>query len=151
MIGVCVLGSTGSIGVSTLDVLARHRERFRVVALAAQRDVDGMLRQCLAFRPDCVAMADEAAAAELAARLRVAAPEVRVLAGSDGVIEVAGLDAADYVMAAIVGAAGLLPTLAAVRRGKRILLANKEALVVAGQVFMDAARASGAEILPIDS
>ncbi|MFM1891617.1 MAG: 1-deoxy-D-xylulose-5-phosphate reductoisomerase [Pseudomonadota bacterium] len=151
MIGVTVLGSTGSIGVSTLDVLRRHPQRFRVVALTAHRDVDAMYRQCLQFRPDCAAMADPAAAAELARRLRGDAPDVEVLAGAEGVTAAASLPAADFVMAAIVGAAGLLPTLAAVQLGKRILLANKEALVVAGQLFMDAARASGAEILPIDS
>ncbi len=151
MIGVTVLGSTGSIGVSTLDVLARHPERFRVVALTANRDVEGLLRQCLTWRPECAAMADPTAAAELARRLRPSAPEVQVLAGPAGLVEAASLGAADFVMAAIVGAAGLLPTLAAVQLGKRILLANKEALVVAGQLFIDAAQSSGAEILPIDS
>jgi 1-deoxy-D-xylulose-5-phosphate reductoisomerase len=151
MIGVAVLGSTGSVGVSTLDVLARHPQRFRPVALTAHRDVDALHRQCLQFRPDCAAMADPAAAAELARRLRRDAPRIEVLAGAEGVVAAASLPAADYVMAAIVGAAGLLPALAAVHLGKRILLANKEALVVAGQLFMDAARASGAEILPIDS
>jgi 1-deoxy-D-xylulose-5-phosphate reductoisomerase len=151
MIGVSVLGSTGSIGVSTLDVLARHPERYRVVALTANRDVDALYRQCHATRPVVAAMADRDAAKELARRLQSELSEVRVLSGPDGLIEAAGLPAADCVMAAIVGAAGLDSTLAAVRLGKQILLANKEALVVAGRIFMDAAKASGATILPIDS
>lgn len=151
MIGVSVLGSTGSIGVSTLDVLARHRDLYHVVALSANTDVDGMYAQCLRFRPQLVAMADPASAEALAERLRDEAPDIDVQAGALGLDQAASHPAADYVMAAIVGAAGLLPTLAAVRLGKRILLANKEALVVSGALFMAAAQASGAQILPIDS
>jgi 1-deoxy-D-xylulose-5-phosphate reductoisomerase len=151
MIGIAVLGSTGSVGVNTLDVVARHPDRYRVVSLAAHRDVDGMYRQCLAHRPQVVAMADPAAAAELAGRLAAAAPRVEVLSGPRGVVEAACLPEADYVMAAIVGAAGLVSTLEAVRRGKRILLANKETLVVSGAIFVEAARASGAVVMPIDS
>lgn len=151
MIGVAVLGSTGSIGVSTLDVLGRHPERYRVVALTADRNVEALYRQCCATRPEVAAMADANAAAELARRLRADLPGVRILSGPEGLVEAASLANADYVMAAIVGAAGLVPTLAAVQSGKRVLLANKEALVVSGRIFMDAVKASGATILPIDS
>ncbi len=151
MIGVTVLGSTGSIGTSTLDVLRRHADRFRVVALTANRDVEALAGQCGQFRPDYAVMADPGAAARLADRLRAAGSPTRVLAGAEGLEAVARLPEAAYVMAAIVGAAGLVPSLAAARAGKRVLLANKEALVVAGPLFMDAARSAGAEILPIDS
>ncbi|BAN68670.1 1-deoxy-D-xylulose-5-phosphate reductoisomerase [endosymbiont of unidentified scaly snail isolate Monju] len=151
MSGIVVLGSTGSIGLSTLDVLARHADRYRVVALAANSDVDRLFAQCLQFRPALAAMADTDAAARLAERLREAAPEIEVLGGAEGVIRAAEHPDADQVMAAIVGAAGLQPALAAVRAGKRILLANKEALVVAGALFMQEVHAHGAEILPIDS
>jgi 1-deoxy-D-xylulose-5-phosphate reductoisomerase len=151
VIGVTVLGSTGSIGTSTLDVLRRHADRFRVVALTANRDVEALAGQCGQFRPDYAVMADPGAAARLADRLRAAGSPTRVLAGAEGLEAVARLPEAAYVMAAIVGAAGLVPSLAAARAGKRVLLANKEALVVAGPLFMDAARSAGAEILPIDS
>jgi len=151
MIGVSVLGSTGSIGLSTLDVLARHPQRFRAVALTANRDVQGMLAQCLQFRPELAVMADAAAAADLERQLGDRVPGLRVAAGPDGLREAATLGGADYVMAAIVGAAGLLPALAAVEAGKRVLLANKEALVLSGQLFMDAAARCGATLLPIDS
>jgi 1-deoxy-D-xylulose-5-phosphate reductoisomerase len=150
MIGVSVLGATGSIGVSTLDVLARHQDRYRVVALTANRDVAKLAAQCRRFRPQIAAMADPDSAAALAREL-VDLPAVEVLAGAEGLREAAAHADADQVMAAIVGAAGLLPTLAAVRAGKRILLANKETLVVSGQLFMDAVREHGAEVLPIDS
>ncbi|MFC1684281.1 1-deoxy-D-xylulose-5-phosphate reductoisomerase [Pseudomonadota bacterium] len=151
MIGLTVLGSTGSIGVSTLDVVARHPERYRIVALTANRDIEGLYRQCLEVRPDYAVMADAASAQQLAVRLQSEAPAIRVLSGIEGLEEVSRLPEADYVMAAIVGAAGLLPALAAVRAGKRVLLANKEALVVSGSLFMDEAERHGAEILPIDS
>jgi len=151
MIGVSVLGSTGSIGVSTLDVLSRHPDRYRAVALTANRDVDGLEAQCLKFRPELAVMADAGAARELAARLAGRLPGTRVAQGPDGLVEAASLDSAGYVMAAIVGAAGLLPALAAAEAGKRILLANKEALVVSGQLFMDSVARSGATLLPIDS
>jgi 1-deoxy-D-xylulose-5-phosphate reductoisomerase len=151
VIGVSVLGSTGSIGTSTLDVVGRHPERFRVVALTANRDVETLAAQCGHFRPDYAVLADASAAARLAERLRAAGSPTRVLAGAEGLETVARLPEVGYVMAAIVGAAGLVPALAAAQAGKRVLLANKEALVVAGALFMEAARGAGAEILPIDS
>ncbi len=151
MKGVTVLGSTGSIGVSTLDVIARHPDRYRIVALTANRNVEGLYRQCLQFRPDYAVMADERSADHLRDRLQAEAPATQVLSGVDGLEHVSQLPEADYVMAAIVGAVGLLPALSAVRAGKRLLLANKEALVVSGQLFMDEAAQHGAEILPIDS
>jgi 1-deoxy-D-xylulose-5-phosphate reductoisomerase len=150
MIGVSVLGATGSVGVSTLDVLGRHPDKYRVVALTANRDVAKLAEQCRRFRPEIAAMADADSAAALAREL-ADLPGTRVLGGVEGVTEAAIHPEAAQVMAAIVGAAGLLPTLAAVRAGKRILLANKEALVVSGQLFMDAAHRHGAHILPIDS
>lgn len=149
--GVTILGSTGSIGVSTLDVLKRHPQCFRVVALTANRDVDGIYHQCLEHSPEYAVMNDPAAAEQLQNRLRAVGSEVHVMAGLDGLERVASLPQADYVMAAIVGAAGLVPTLAAVQAGKRLLLANKEALVMAGRIFMEAVRLHRAEMLPIDS
>lgn len=151
MISVTVLGSTGSIGVSTLDVLARHPERFRVVALTAHRDVETLLAQCRRFRPALVAMADPRAARALRERLAGVPGAPEVLEGVEGVREAAVLPQAQAVMAAIVGAAGLVPTLAAARAGKRLLLANKEALVVAGALLMEAVTEHGALLLPIDS
>ncbi|HPQ24511.1 MAG TPA: 1-deoxy-D-xylulose-5-phosphate reductoisomerase [Gammaproteobacteria bacterium] len=151
MRGVAILGSTGSIGLSTLDVVARHPERYRVVALSAHRDVQGMLTQCRRFRPGLAAMADPAAATALAQAVAAEGLGVEVMAGAAGLEAVATHPDATDLMAAIVGAAGVLPTLAAVRLGRRILLANKEALVVSGALFMAAAQASGAQILPIDS
>jgi len=149
--GITVLGATGSIGVNTLDVVARHPGRFRVEALTANANVEKLAGQCLQFRPRFAVMADADAAQRLADRLHREAPEVQVLAGSDGLLQVAALDEVDYVMAAIVGAAGLLPTLEAARRGKHVLLANKEALVMSGALFMQAVRDHGATLLPIDS
>ena len=151
MIGISVLGSTGSIGISTLDVIAQHPERYRAVGLAANTDVEGLFQQCERFQPTVVAMADQASAAELAKRLASIGSSIEVLAGEAGVIAIAELTDAEMVMAAIVGAAGLPPTLAAVRKGKRILLANKESLVVAGDLFMREAKAHKASVLPIDS
>jgi 1-deoxy-D-xylulose-5-phosphate reductoisomerase len=149
--GITVLGATGSIGVSTLDVVSRHPDRFRVVALTASTSVDKLAEQCLRFRPRFAAMVDADAAQRLADRLRQTAPEIQVLQGTAGLVQVAGLDEVDYVMAAIVGAAGLLPTLEAARQGKRVLLANKEALVMSGALFMQAVREHAATLLPIDS
>jgi 1-deoxy-D-xylulose-5-phosphate reductoisomerase len=146
-----ILGSTGSIGMSTLDVVQRHPERFKVFALTAHCKVDTMLAQCLAYKPRYAVMLNEQAAEQLAHRLKVAESETEVLAGQEALAQVAAHPATDYVMAAIVGAAGLLPSLAAARAGKRVLLANKEALVMSGQLFMDAIRTSKAELLPIDS
>ena len=151
MKGLTVLGATGSIGVSTLDVVARHPDRYRIVALTANKDVEGLAQQCLQFHPKYAVMANEVSAQELASRLQVDAPDIQVLAGVEGLEEVSRLTQVDYVMAAIVGAAGLMPALAAVRAGKRLLLANKEALVVSGSLFMEEAEQHGAEILPIDS
>ena len=151
MIGITVLGSTGSIGVSTLDVIARHPARYRVVALTANRDVAGLLEQVRIHQPRFAVMADEVAAEQLARRVQAAGLDTEVLAGEEALARVAALDGVDYVMAAIVGAAGLLPALAAASAGKRVLLANKEALVVAGQQFVDAVSRSGATLLPIDS
>ena len=149
--GVTVLGATGSIGVSTLDVLSRHPDRYRVVALTANTDVEGLYQQCLAHRPAYAVMADADAAQQLRERLRASHPDIEILSGVTGLETVAALPQVDYVMAAIVGAAGLLPTLAAARAGKRVMLANKEALVMAGQIFMDEIRRNNAELLPVDS
>jgi 1-deoxy-D-xylulose-5-phosphate reductoisomerase len=151
MRGLAILGSTGSIGASTLEVVRMHPERYRVVALSANTDVEGMLAQCREFRPPLVAMADTASARALQGRLRDEGLDSEVMAGSEGLQAVATHPQVTDVMAAIVGAAGLVPTLAAVRPGRRVLLANKEALVVAGELFVAAAASSGARILPIDS
>jgi 1-deoxy-D-xylulose-5-phosphate reductoisomerase len=150
-IGVTILGATGSIGVSTLDVISRHPDRYRVVALTANRQVDRLVEQALAFAPEYVVMADAAAAEQLQQKLRDAGLDITVLSGVEGLETVAALEQVQQVMAAIVGAAGLRPTLAAAHAGKRILLANKEALVMSGQILLDAVQASGAELLPIDS
>jgi 1-deoxy-D-xylulose-5-phosphate reductoisomerase len=149
--GITVLGSTGSIGVSTLDVVARHPDKYRVVALTANRDVAGLLAQCERFSPKVAVMADEPSALRLAEALAGKGIPTEVLCGLRGLETVAAMREAEYVMAAIVGAAGLLPALAAVRAGKRVLLANKEALVMAGRLFMREAEEHAAEILPIDS
>ena len=151
MIGVVVLGSTGSIGESTLDVLARHPERFRLIGIGANRNVEKLAAQILKYRPAYAALADPAAARELAARLGQGAPDTRLLAGPEALTELATLGDAECVMAAIVGAAGLPSTLAAARAGKRLLLANKESLVMSGPLLMQAVRDAGATLLPIDS
>jgi 1-deoxy-D-xylulose-5-phosphate reductoisomerase len=148
---IAVLGSTGSIGTQTLDVIARHPDRFEVFALSAARQVDLMLQQCARFRPTLAVMADAAAANELASRLAAEGLPTRVLQGAGALEEVAAHPRVDAVMAAIVGAAGLASCLAAARAGKRLLLANKEALVVGGDVFLQAVREGGARLLPIDS
>jgi 1-deoxy-D-xylulose-5-phosphate reductoisomerase len=151
MIGVVVLGSTGSIGESTLDVLARHPDRFRIVGLGARRNTERLYDQVRRFRPDYVALADRDAAGGFAARMATARSRTRVLGGEEGLIELAQMPDVECVMAAIVGAAGLRSTLAAARAGKRLLLANKESLVMAGPLVMAAAKAGGATLLPIDS
>ena len=151
MIGVAVLGSTGSVGESTLDVLARHPERFRLVAIAANSNAAKLARQIRTWRPAYAALADERAAAELNGLLDGTAGHTRVLAGSGALEELALLPEVHCVMAAIVGAAGLRSTLAAARAGKRLLLANKESLVMAGPLLIEAVNASGATLLPIDS
>jgi 1-deoxy-D-xylulose-5-phosphate reductoisomerase len=150
-IGVAILGATGSIGASTLDVIARHPDHFRCVAVSARSDIDGMLAICRRHRPELAAMSDPEAAATLAARLRAESIDTEVVPGEAGLLAVAEHPAAEQVMAAIVGAAGLLPTLAAARSGRRILLANKESLVMSGALLMDAITAGGGTLLPIDS
>lgn len=147
---ITVLGATGSIGLSTLDVIRRHPDRFSVHALTAGARAEELATLCREFRPAVAVMADAEAAERLQALL-ADIPETRVLAGETGLCEVASSAESDTVMAAIVGAAGLAPTLAAVRAGKRVLLANKEALVMSGKLFMDAVERHGAELLPIDS
>ncbi|CAK0766009.1 1-deoxy-D-xylulose 5-phosphate reductoisomerase [Gammaproteobacteria bacterium] len=149
--GVTILGATGSIGISTLNVLARYPDRFQVVALAARCSVDRLLAQCRQFKPRYVALADPDAAASFVQRAREFLPGLTVLAGEEGLATVVALPEVDQVMAAIVGAAGLRSTLAAVRAGKRVLLANKESLVMAGRLFMDEVRNHGAQLLPVDS
>lgn len=151
MQGVAVLGATGSIGVSTLDVIRRHSDRFEVIALTANQNIERMLEQCLEFKPRYAVMANAEAAEKLQQAIQHEALNCEVLSGNDGLVKVASLDEVDSVMAAIVGAAGLLPTLAAAQAGKRVLLANKEALVMSGHLFMHAVREHGAELLPIDS
>jgi len=151
MIGVTILGSTGSIGVNTLDVISRHPNRFRVIALAANSNVERLAEQCRHWRPEYAVMADHDSAERLRKRLVSENMDIEILAGVEGLEQVASLPQTDQVMAAIVGAAGLLPSVAAARTGKRVLLANKESLVMSGKLFMDAVRESGAELLPIDS
>ncbi len=146
-----VLGATGSIGASTLDVVARHPERFTVFALTAQRQGERLLELCLRHRPRFAVLGEADAAVALARALRAAGSSTEVLSGPAALVEVASHPEVDAVMAAIVGAAGLLPTLAAARAGKKVLLANKESLVLAGPLFMDAVREGGAQLLPIDS
>ena len=149
---LCILGSTGSIGQSTLDVIRLHPEKFNVVSLAANASVDIIFQQCLEFKPKQVVLVSKAHAKQLAEKLQSAElADIKVLSGSEALVEIAKCQSTDTVMAAIVGASGLLPTLAAVKAGKRVLLANKEALVTSGAIFMAAVKASGAELLPIDS
>jgi 1-deoxy-D-xylulose-5-phosphate reductoisomerase len=146
-----ILGSTGSVGTSTLSVVRSNPDDFTVKALVAGRNVDVMAQQCLEFQPAYASMADEASARALRAILAEQGCRTEVLSGQDAAIELAALDDVDQVMSAIVGAAGLLPTLAAVRAGKQVLLANKESLVTCGRIFMDAVRQSQSQLLPIDS
>lgn len=148
---ITVLGSTGSVGVSTLDVIARHPERFEVFALSAATKVDELLAQCAQFSPKFAVMASPAHARLLADKLKLSGLPTRVLQGADAIETIASHEECDAVMAAIVGAAGLGPCLAAARAGKRLLLANKEALVVGGELFMRTVREGGATLLPIDS
>ena len=151
MIGVVVLGSTGSIGENTLDVLERPPDRFRLVAVGAHRSVEKLAQQILRHRPAYAALADEAAARALKEKLGDAAPQTRLLSGPEALTELATLPEAECVMAAIVGAAGLPSTLAAARAGKRLLLANKESLVMSGPLLMRAVSEGGSTLLPIDS
>ena len=146
-----VLGATGSIGVSTLDVVARHPERFEVVALTGHSRIEVLAEQCCRFRPRYAVTGDEAGARQLREQMAAKNIPIEVMWGEQALIDVAQLTEVDAVMAAIVGAAGLPPALAAASAGKRVLLANKEALVMAGAVFMAEARRAGAILLPIDS
>lgn len=148
---LAILGSTGSIGGSTLDVVARHPGRFRVYALTASTQVDLMLNQCITFAPVYAVMASEPHARQLEDKCRALGLPTQVLSGPKAIAMVAGHEQVDYVMAAIVGAAGLAPCIEAARTGKRLLLANKEALVVGAEVFLKAVREGGATLLPIDS
>jgi 1-deoxy-D-xylulose-5-phosphate reductoisomerase len=149
--GLTVLGSTGSIGKSTLDVVARHPDRYQVYALTANQQDKLLFEQCLLFKPRFAVMLDEHASKRLAASIATAGLQTEVLCGVAALEQVSSAPEVDAVMAAIVGAAGLRPTLAAARAGKRILLANKETLVMAGRIFMDAVKQSGSPLLPIDS
>ena len=151
MQSVTVLGCTGSIGVSTLDVIGQHPDRYRVFALAAHRQIDKLFEQCLQFRPRYAVLGEEGLAKELSQRLQVANVPTEVLWGPEALAQVASASEVDTVMAAVVGAAGLVPALAAARSGKKILLANKESLVMAGELFMQAVREGGACLLPVDS
>ncbi len=152
MKGICILGATGSIGVSTLDVVARHSSQYKVVALTANTNIDVLYEQCLEHHPEVVVVVDEHKAKIFAEKLKNSTvSDIKVLSGAKALEHVATLDSVDSVMAAIVGAAGLLPSLAAAKAGKTVLLANKEALVMSGSIFMQAITESGAQLLPIDS
>ena len=148
---LAILGATGSVGLSTLDVVARHPERFEVLALTAHSRIDELEALCQRWKPRYAALGDAVAARTLQQRLRASGVATEVLAGESALCELAAHDAVTTVMAAIVGAAGLAPCLAAARAGKRLLLANKEALVVGGALFMQAVREGGSTLLPIDS
>ena len=148
---LCILGSTGSIGESTLDVISRNPDRFDVVALTANRNTRKLAEQCARFGARLAVIADTGLQDQLAADLVKAGSKAEVLCGEQGLVTAASLDELDAVMAAIVGAAGLKPTFHAARCGKKILLANKESLVIAGEVFIAEARRNGAEVLPVDS
>ncbi|MDX2504704.1 MAG: 1-deoxy-D-xylulose-5-phosphate reductoisomerase [Gammaproteobacteria bacterium] len=153
MINIAILGSSGSIGISTLDVIARQSERFRAFALTANTNVDRLYEQCAQYLPEIAVMVDENSAGELQQRLsnNVKTRDIAVFSGAKALDEVAAHEQVDYVMAAIVGAAGLKSSLAAAKAGKRILLANKESLVMSGDLFMQTVRDNGATLLPIDS
>jgi len=151
MIGLTLLGATGSIGISTLDVVSRHKDKYEIIALTANRNIELLIEQCETWQPKYAVIADDALAEALSNSLKEKCLDTEVLSGTEGLQTVAALAEVDYVMAAIVGAAGLLPTLAAAEAGKRVLLANKESLVMSGKLFMDTIHESGAELLPIDS
>ena len=148
---ITILGSTGTIGLQTLDVISRHANKYKAYALAANSNVDALYKQCLQFKPNFAVLLDEKAALELKAKLKAHNSATQVLAGLSGLIQVSSDENVDSVMAAIVGAAGLQPAMAAAHAGKRILLANKETLVMAGSLFMEAVKQGGATLLPIDS
>lgn len=151
MKNLTILGSTGTIGVNTLDVVARHPDRFRVVALTGHTQIERLLEQCRRFKPVYAVVLDATGAGKLARQVKAAGLDTQVLHGIEALEYVSALPEVDAVMAAIVGAAGLRPALAAAKAGKQILLANKETLVMTGHIFMDAVKTSGATLLPIDS
>lgn len=151
MKNITILGSTGSIGCSTLAVIRQNWSQFKAYALVGGKNVSKMTEQCQEFKPKYVAMADEQAAIALKANLRDLNLDIEVSSGEQAICDLAQLPEVDYVMAAIVGAAGLKPTLSAIKKGKRILLANKESLVTCGHLFMQAVKQYGAELLPVDS
>jgi 1-deoxy-D-xylulose-5-phosphate reductoisomerase len=152
MKGICILGATGSIGVSTLDVVARHPNLYKVIALTANNNIDLLYEQCLVHHPEYAVVVDKTKALAFSEKIKDSViADVNVLSGAESLEFVSTLDSVDSVMAAIVGAAGLLPSLAAAKAGKIILLANKEALVMSGDIFMQAVADSGAQLLPIDS
>ena len=152
MKGLCILGATGSIGISTLDVAARHPDLYKIIALTANGNADVLFEQCLAHKPKYAVLANDSCIEDFKTRIKSSpASDTEVLGGAQALERVAALPEVDSVMAAIVGAAGLLPTLAAAKAGKTVLLANKEALVMSGGIFMSAISASGAHLLPIDS
>lgn len=146
-----ILGSTGSIGTSTLSVIEHNPEQYQAFALVGGRNVELMVEQCMKFQPVFAALDDESAAKNLREKLTALGSKTQVLSGQKAICELAAHEQADQVMAAIVGAAGLLPTLSAVKAGKRVLLANKESLVTCGQLFIDAVQKYGAQLLPVDS
>jgi len=148
---ITILGSTGSIGISTLDVIRRHPDRYRAFVLCAHSQVDKLFEQCVEFRPRFAVLRDASLAADLAERCRTAGLDTEIRYGVESLVELSILPEVDAVMAAIVGAAGLEPTLAAARAGKKVMLANKEVLVMAGELFMRAVREHGASLLPVDS
>lgn len=149
--GIVILGSTGSVGCSTLNVISQHPDRFRVIALSGHHNVELLARQCAEHQPDIAVVADESAAAKLREYLSGTADNTLVQCGPRALIELVRLETAELVMAAIVGAAGLEPTLQAVHSGKQLLLANKESMVIAGKLFEQAQSRSGCEIIPVDS
>lgn len=151
MRNVVILGSTGSIGCNTLSVLAEHPDKYQVLALTAATQTDKLLQQCLAVKPRYAAMLNEQAARQLKQQLELAGSDTEVLSGAKALAELAAHSDADIIVAAIVGAAGLLPTLAAVEQGKTILLANKEALVMSGELFIEKVKQHNATLLPVDS
>jgi 1-deoxy-D-xylulose-5-phosphate reductoisomerase len=148
---ITLLGATGSIGASTLDVIERHPDRYQVYALTANTNVDALEKLCTQWKPDFAVMNDENSASELLKRLQSKNIQTEILSGEAGLLQVVEDAAVNCVVAAIVGAAGLVPTLAAAKAGKRILLANKEALVMSGKLFMDIAKENNAVLMPVDS
>lgn len=149
---ITILGSTGSVGRNALDIVSHHKDQFKVVVLAARNNVDLIEKQIKSFSPEVVALADEGAARELQQRIgRRYASSLQILSGQDGITGAAAYKKSDFVLSAIVGAAGLVPTISAIRSGKTIGLANKEALVMAGSIIIEEAKKYGAKILPVDS